>query len=73
MHDVNHIDFNTMPDESGESTYLNITIQSPDDSIDILVSADKHLKLTGKYVLESFLVENGVDISIKDGSALNGK
>tara|TARA_Y100001935_G_C16992922_1_gene354349 strand:+ start:122 stop:310 length:189 start_codon:yes stop_codon:yes gene_type:complete len=62
-----------MPDESGESTYLNITIQSPDDSIDILVSADKHLKLTGKYVLESFLVENGVDISIKDGSALNGK
>jgi len=62
-----------MADESGDDTYLNITIQSPNDSIDILVSADKHIKLTGKYVLESFLVENGIDTSNKNGGALNGK
>lgn len=73
MHDVTHIDFRTMPDESEDDTYLNITIQSPNDSIDILVQADKHLKLTGKYVLESFLVENGIDTSNKNGGALNGK
>ena len=71
MHDVNHIDFRTVSDESGEDTYLNITIQSPNDSIDILVSADKHLQLTGKYVLETFLAENGFDLN--KGGALNGK
>ena len=71
LHDATHIDFRTMPDESGEDTYLNITIQSPQDSIDILVSADKHLQLTGKYVLETFLAENGIDLN--KGGALNGK
>jgi hypothetical protein len=73
MHDVNHIDFRTMPNESEDDTYLNITIQSPNDSIDILVQADKHLMVAGKYVLEAFLIENGIDTSDKDGSALNGK
>lgn len=71
MHDTTHIDFRTMPDESGEGTYLGITIQSPKDSIDILVSADKHLQLTGKYALEAFLPSNGIDLN--KGGALNGK
>ena len=63
MHDVTHIDFRTMPDESGEDIYLNITIQSPNDSIDILVSADKHLQLSGKYNLETFLALNGIEVN----------
>jgi len=87
MHDVTHIDFRTMPDESGEDIYLNITIQSPNDSIDILVSADKHLQLSGKYNLETFLALNGIEVNrlhkaiispdvldeVNKGGALNGK